>query len=190
MATHKHFRGFTLIELLVVITIIGIISGMTVTIAGVMVRRARVNAAEANIQKFETALENYYHDMQRYPPTPEEGKGSMTVYKLLTGDQNVDQKYDPADGDTPRNHPRWREPYLSGIKAREVDSIGNLLDPWGRPYRYFENEIEAPQCPVNPNSFLIYSLGPDGKATDATREEAIDYALPFNKDNIKNWRSE
>ena len=149
-----------------------------------MVRRARINAAEANIQKFETALENYYHDMQRYPPTPEEGKGTMTVYKSLTGDQNVNRKYDPEDGDTPKNHPRWRQPYVS-VKAREVDSIGNLLDPWSRPYRYYENEIESPQCAINPNSYLIYSLGPDGKATDSTREEAIDFTLPFNKDNIK-----
>ena len=190
MTAHSYKRGFTLIELLVVISIIGIISGMTISIASIMTKKAKKDAAMANIQKFDLALENYYNDMQRYPPTPEAGKGSSTVYKSLTGDLNVNRRYDPDNGDIPRNHPRWREPYISGIEGKEVDSDGNLLDPWGRPYRYLENEIASPQSPINPNSFLIYSVGPDGKATEGTREQLADFTLPNNKDNIQNWRSE
>jgi type II secretion system protein G len=189
MTTRSHHRGFTLIELLVVISIIGLLSGLTISIASIVRSRAKINAAVANIQKFDLAINNYYNDMQRYPLTPEGGKGSVSVYKALTGDLNLNKIYDPDDGDIPRNHPRWRKPYVS-VRSKDVDALGNLLDPWNRPFRYLENETEAPQCAANPNSFLLYSLGPDGKATDGTREELIDFTLPNNKDNIQNWRSE
>ena len=39
-----------------------------------------------------------------------------------------------------------------------VTTPANLVDPWGTPYRY--------RCPGarNPNSFDLWSYGPDGKA--------------------------
>lgn len=100
-------EGFTLVELLVVLAIIALIA----TIAAPQVLRylgsARTNAAKAQIQNIESALELYYVDNARYPSS-EEGLGALMT--------------------APAASTSWNGPYLKG-------SAG-LKDPWGRPYVY------------------------------------------------------
>jgi len=190
MDTLTRKRGFTLIELLVVISIIGILAGLSSVIISSVLKGARISSTESTIQKIEAALENYYHDNHCFPPTPEVS-GSKSIYSALTGDENLDGKYNPSEGDISANHPRWRGPYLQKQSRKFINlTTGDFIDPWNNALRYFENEREARQCSVNPKSFLLYSSGPDMKATEATREDAIDYKLPNNRDNIRNWKVE
>jgi len=190
MKTHRIERGFTLMELMIVITIIGILAAMTGGVVSVVMKQNKVEAAKANVLRIGMALEQYYNDVGAYPPTPTD-EGNASVIAALTGDLNLDGVYDPTpgSGDVPRTHPRWRRPYLK-VERAEYDGRMNMVDPWRQPYRYFENEREAPRCKVNPNTFLLFSSGPDTRATAKTREEAIDPTLPYNKDNIKNWEDE
>lgn len=191
MKTHRGNKGFTLMELMIVITIIGILAALTGGVVSVVMKQNKVDAAKANILRISMALEQYYNDNGAYPPTPAEGAGNASVIAALTGDLNMDGVYDPTpgSGDVPRTHPRWRRPYLQ-VERVQMDGRMNMVDPWRQPYRYFENEREAPRCKVNPNSFLLFSCGPDLQATAGTRDEAIDPTLPHNKDNVKNWEDE
>jgi len=180
--------GFTLIELMVVVTIIGILAGLSVGVVSMVGKQNKIAASRATIQKIEAALNNYYTHAGRFPPTPEDYRFNAEVIALLTGDLNHNKVYDPENGDMVKSS-RWRGPYIP-IDTKNTDSEGNLNDLWGRPYRYYENENESPRCDSNPTTFLLYSCGPDRKATDETREQAIDYTLEFNRDNIKNWEDE
>ncbi len=181
--------GFTLIELMVVISIIGVLVALSSGVITMVRKQNRVTAARATIQKLELALNAYYNDCGLYPPTPEDFRENAEVFGVLTGDITHDGKYDPKGDDLPKNHRTWRGPYLP-MDSKNTDTRGNLKDPWSAPYRYRENDREAPKCPSNPSTFLLYSCGPDRRATDGTREEVIDFALEFNRDNVKNWEDE
>ncbi len=183
--------GFTLIELMVVISIIAILSTLSVGIINVVGKQNRMTAAEADLSKIELALQQYYGHFGVYPPSNEDHTKNNVMFGALTGDTGNDGIFTPGENDDidMKKHRVWRKPYLP-IEKRNVDSEGNVTDPWGMPYRYFENRREAPGFKVNQNSFLLYSCGSDRNATDATREEAVDFTLPFNKDNIKNWEDE
>lgn len=98
--------GVTLIEMLVVVTIIALFAAL---VAPKMLRRAdaaRVTAARAQINAFNTALGAYKLDTSTFPST------EMGLVALRT---------------RPQNMPLWNGPYL----PQEIP-----LDPWARPYIY------------------------------------------------------
>lgn len=188
---HSHIHGFTLIELMVVVAIIAILSSLSVGVISVVGKRNRMTAAKADIDKIQLALEQYYSHFGLYPPSNEDHTMNNVMYGALTGDTGHDGTYTPGkNGDIDMDkHRLWRGPYLP-IHSKNTRNDGNVKDPWGNPYRYYEVRREEPNFKINQNSFLLYSCGPDMKATDATREEAVDFTLPNNKDNIKNWEDE
>ena len=190
-------KGFTLIELMIVISIIGVLAGLTGGVITMVSKENKVSATKSTLQKLKLALGRYYQHHGAYPPTPENPKENTEIISALTGDLNHDKIYDPSpDSEDLKKTGTWRGPYLP-VDGKYTDGKGNLLDLWGLPYRYKENDREASDEYTNiragnpnPSSFLLYSCGPDIKATDSTREEVIDFTLPFNKDNIKNWENE
>ena len=183
---HTCQKGFTLIEILVVISVIGILSTLSVGVATVAKARIKTSAAEAVINRLEIALSQYRNDFGCYPPTGNDPKDNSIMIGCLTGDLNGDGKYTGDEGDIPSNHPRWKKPYILIDKSFPVRA-GQLMDPWDVPYRYWENQRECPRCPYNGNMYLLYSCGPDNKATEGNRGEVIDFGADYNRDNIINW---
>jgi general secretion pathway protein G len=98
--------GFTLLELLVVVAIIGLLVGLVAPRYFGQVGRSEVNAARAQIDSFEKALDQYRLDTGRYPSS------EMGLTALVQ---------------RPANEPKWNGPYLR--KAVPPD-------PWGKPYLY------------------------------------------------------
>lgn len=60
--------GFSLIELLTVISIIGLLAGIGVGVAGVASRKMRENRVKAELQMLVTAIERYHAEHGQYPP--------------------------------------------------------------------------------------------------------------------------
>lgn len=102
----KRVKGFTLLELLVVMVIIGLLVGYVGPRYFSQLGKSEVNAAKAQIDAIETALDIYRLDMGRYPTQEQNLKA------LMQAPENVD---------------RWQGPYLE----RSIP-----VDPWGQPYVY------------------------------------------------------
>jgi general secretion pathway protein G len=64
-------RAFTLNELLTVLIILGVLAAIVVPKFTGRTREARESAAKTNIKSFDTALEMFYTDNDRYPSNEE-----------------------------------------------------------------------------------------------------------------------
>lgn len=102
----KRQHGFTLLELLVVVAIIGLLAGFVGPRYFAQLGRSEVSVAQAQMDAFAKALDQFRIDVGRYPTT-EEGLASLTG-----GSSSI---------------PRWRGPYLQKAVP---------LDPWGHAYTY------------------------------------------------------
>lgn len=60
-------HGFTLIELLVAIVIMGILGGILISTAGVVLRQSRDSKRQTDLRKYQAALEQYNADQGYYP---------------------------------------------------------------------------------------------------------------------------
>ena len=98
--------GFTLVELLVVMVIIGLLAALVAPRFVRQEEKAKVKAAQAQIELLGTALDTFRLDVGRYPTTQE---GLDALRRQPGGVQ------------------KWDGPYLK----KEVP-----LDPWGKPYVY------------------------------------------------------
>ena len=183
----KTRRGFTLVEMLTVIVIILVLAGITMKLMALVTQKTGIARAAGDLERIKSALTEYYAVYGCYPPAsrmdresqhenesmrpaspPEGGSGyydGLTTYLFPN----------PSLGDDPDpNSWRWNK-YLDGwpngdeiLKKGYNPKSGNLIwsnsyqtinDPWNRSFIY--NSSEPYQ------SFLLYSLGPDGTAGTA-----------------------
>ncbi|HLC01944.1 MAG TPA: type II secretion system major pseudopilin GspG [Anaerolineales bacterium] len=104
---YRRQAGFTLIELLVVIIIIGLLAALVGPKLFGRVGKGKQAAAQAQIELFGAALDNFRLDVGRYP-TSDEGLRALLV--------------------NPGAIENWDGSYL---KKEEIP-----LDPWGHSYLY------------------------------------------------------
>ncbi len=137
--SHRKNSGFTLLEIMLVVCIIGLLIGMGVKMMGGRIEEAKIVRAQGDLERLKTGLLMYNSTARVYPST-EQG-----LKALLTKPEGVNN---------------WRP---------QVESAGELLDPWGKEYFYVMPGTH------NPKSFDVFSSGPD--------------MLPNTADDIGNWDS-
>jgi general secretion pathway protein G len=102
-------RAFTLVEVLLVLVILVIIGSLAMTAYGPIQRKAKIDAAKAQIELLESTLKVYQLALDDYPTTQQGLQALRTA---------------PADLVDPN---KWQGPYLD-------DDVP--ADPWGSPYQY------------------------------------------------------
>jgi len=86
-------RAFTLVELLIVVAIIGILSGVLLTVLnpGRFQKRARDTRRKGDLGAIQTAVEMYYSEEGEYPNTDTVPFGSVWMKDGITYLKNVPQ---------------------------------------------------------------------------------------------------
>ncbi|MCP4783481.1 MAG: prepilin-type N-terminal cleavage/methylation domain-containing protein [Fuerstiella sp.] len=147
-------KGFTLTELLIVMAILVLLVSLVGPRLLGSKAKADINAVKTQIGMFQSSLERYAIDVNRFPsseqglaalvaaPSPDSGEGGSEMEEdvALEGDDE-----DGIGGST-----SWDGPY---IKTETLPK-----DPWGNSYRY-----EYPPTHNKMNVPDIWSFGPDGQ---------------------------
>ena len=126
--------GFTLMEMLAVIFIMAVLAGIMLPALRRVREGGRVTHARNEINQLITAIQMYAEDWGHYPPDDGAVPGSGSLISALGGG----------------SYSQWPEIL--------IDADGNLLDPWGNPYRYRHNTPTVVGVGV---AFNIYSAGSD-----------------------------
>ncbi len=149
--------GFTLTELLIVMAILVLLVSLIGPRLLGSKQKADINAVKTQIGMFQSALERYAVDMNKFPAT-EEGLAALVSNPGSDGggsssEDSSSSDSAPAEGDSSSSEGgggSWDGPY---IKTEKLPA-----DPWGKAYSYeyppTHNKINVPD---------IWSYGPDGQ---------------------------
>lgn len=149
-------RGFTLTELLIVMAILVLLVSLIGPRLLGSKQKADINAVKTQIGMFQSALEKYAVDMNRFPATEDglmaliarPGDGGAMSDSTSDGSGSIDSG-DAASSASGSSSP-WDGPYL------KTETLPR--DPWGNAYGYeyppTHNKINIPD---------IWSFGPDGQ---------------------------
>lgn len=144
-------RGFTVIEMIIVIAIMVILAGLISAAAMNAKQKGYIAKAKATIASLEVALSMYESDTGLYPADDGAESCINLVNQLRTGGTA------PPSG--------WNGPYMD-FDTNELDTNGNLKDPWGRPYIY-----DQPGA----NNISSYDLSSKGPNTAITTDDITNW---------------
>ena len=127
--TLRGAHAFTLIELLVVISIIGLLAGLVVGLAGVASNRQKIKKTQAELEQLVTAIESCYAKKRSYPPdnqlVPNNPGTNQLYYELVgtTNDGTVPSPDHPTE--RPKTTPRFspKRPYIIIVAPKNCYSI-------------------------------------------------------------------
>ena len=196
LSSRPKTTGFTLVEMLAVITIIVILAGLVVGGMGFVNERQAREKAKTQIGMLETALEEFKLDHGSYPATTNsstgtKGNSSIDVFDMSEPSPRRASLYFVLFGKGEEALEGTRDDfpiYLEALNNENnkqgwtVSGSTNILDPWGKPYRY-RTAVDPRGRPnrftQNPD-FDLWSSGKDGKTSSDPKN-------PVNKDDIKNF---
>jgi len=176
-------QGFTLTEILVVISIIGVLMGILIPTLSRARQHAKVTVVNAELRQIGLALEIYFEDNRKFPPTQEDcisGRLTEHLYQLprvlATG------KYLPAmSSETPMST-IMEDRYNRGrtYKYRSLGEVikdRDIIDKWIKAKLWIPDGFPSnssvdrdkgkwypnDSCPIpleSPVTWAVFSLGP------------------------------
>jgi len=170
-------HGFTLVEILVVISIILILSGIVIGVAGGVEGKKARSQAEGELQAIGAALESYKLQYGDYPWVSDE----QDLFDHLTGRVKMvpsgDERPNMVEVDEAQ-----RRPFLSESNFYVVDD--RFVDPWGLPYEYDYRTSRNDDW--RRAGFIVYSHGPDGASAAEPTNGLIPQDYFEQDENIDN----
>lgn len=174
-------RAFTLLEVLIVMAILAILIALLAAAGLAAKRKARGEAARAELRAMETALERYRSRFGAHPPdgaadlASARTEGAKALYEYLA-------RFDAA---SPLRGAGLPTPYYTPSPDRVDESAGlrRLVDPWGRPW-IFVSKGGGLDPKRNPLGLDLVSPGPDGEVSDGYLDNTA--TNPQDEDNISN----
>lgn len=195
--------GFTLIELLVVILIIVALAGLLIPLVGYARTAAKTAKCESQMAGIKAAISRYVDvngtipDKQSggsdaYATTFKNGNTYKTADQLTSSDwgaiaQALLEQLQTIDRDNFRDLASLRDPFTGGAAATNVFRY--------RPAKFYPLQAEArlfidgdgqrpdgSTAPPNPDSYQLWSTGPDGKDQFGERVNGR------KSDDITNWK--
>ena len=152
-------QGFTLIEMITVITVIAILSGLVLSIGGLVQNKGYRAKAQGDIVALTAACESYKTDNGGFPqdtvtntldsrtsgnPATGYPAASLFLYKQLTGDDNANGKIDTSE--TGRKYASdFFKPGRLNSSFRTTNVVTYIADPWGNSYGYSTAGLDAEQ---------------------------------------------
>jgi len=167
----RHCRGFTLVELLTVIAIIAIIAAMLMPVAGYVVRKAKIQQAQAEEKEIETAIESYKADYGFYPPdNPVPGNGPLTnqlLYELIGTTTNSSAS--PMAFQTLDNAVTNTVAQLNTVFGPNIGGFMNCNKPGAtedaRPATTYLRGLKAGQIATDPGGVEVLTTAAIGDST-------------------------
>lgn len=152
----KTINGFTIVELLIVVVVIAILASISVVAYTGIQDRARRSKVDDDIRNFISVIESARHSTGKnfiaitgsnYTAGPCVSKPAGTDLAALPNSDTCIAAYASA---------------LSALSAAAGVSLGDVRDPWGRPYKIDENEGESGNCLKD--TVAMYALPHNGSA--------------------------
>lgn len=177
MPLHKNRLAFTLIELLVVVGIISILSAIAIPNFMEAQTRAKIAKVQSDLRTCEMALQAYRIDCNKYPILRRSPSGNVESWNCggATGNLSL--------------YPCLTTPiaYISSFeglldpfaKSKRRLNTDKVCEKFGLPLTYLyaksgtRNHAATPaeRRARNGNYFVLWSLGPSGKAYNSSQDE-------------------
>lgn len=188
-------HGFTLIELLLVLSIIAALAALLLPIISMARTAGRKAKCEAQLGTVKASLSQYKDANGMFPEKDYlsifkegTGTGGRTTYKKSSaiGESGWDSsanilllQLQTVDRDNYRTIDNLRDPFTGGTKAKVLRYRPAMYYPLLKP-------AETPalidsEDPPNPDSYQLWSAGPDGK--DQVTEPTVG-----KNDDLANWK--
>lgn len=173
-------RAFSLIELMVVVSIIVVLAGLTLSVAGYVNKKGQITKATTQMELLTAKLEEYKIDARFI--LEENDDTGMMIYSMLYGDGvGPDGVLGTDDDTTPDGlpdegaakiylgdlDPNTNPQNMIELQPGGTNIPAKLVDPWGHAWQF-----RADKQKFNPQ-FDIWSVGPDGESG--------------TEDDITNW---
>ena len=152
--------AFTLIEMITVITVIAILTGIVLSIAGMVQNKGYRAKAEAEIKALSAACEAYKADNGGYPQDAETDKldartatapatyqtACLALYKALSGDIDLDGKTSKTEAETGKTYVTdFFKPNRFNSSFKTSGKVAFLVDPFSNSYGYSTAGLKAEQ---------------------------------------------
>ena len=177
--------GFSLFEIIGVMAVITIIMTMLVMSLGGIRPAADSKAAQSEIILIQQALEAYKSRFGEYPKKVTVGGSNpsmeVILFNALMGTLASNGKLGNFSSVLDRNNLSFATTNFPLVGGTPALADNQLLDPWGVPYQYRYDPVDASWENF---SYVLFSAGPNGIYTDVTAEGQINESDAGNQDNI------
>ena len=177
--------GFSVFEIIGVMAVITIIMTMLVMSLGGIRPAADSKAAQSEIILIQQALEAYKSRFGEYPKKVTLGGSNpsmeVILFNALMGTLASNGKLGNFSSVLDRNNLSFATTNFPLVGGTPALADNQLLDPWGVPYQYRYDPVDASWENF---SYVLFSAGPNGIYTDVTAEGQINESGAGNQDNI------